>query len=509
MDAEPIPDRHSGSSDDGLTKLQEVLNSMLCSVRECDMVVSGGAAKRRDLRLLYVDVHKRITGAAASSSADAQDALRRREPPGEGKGRMKSLQAKYITDSRRAFGLFALCWALYGCSYLGRQNYSSVMAGMVVEGLMTKGQAGLVNTVFYVFYAAGQLINGVLGDRYSPRWMLFIGSCGAGLCNLLAPLADSYAWILLLRALNGYFMAMLWPPMLRVFGQMLLPRDRMRYTIHMTSAMAAGSLGAYLLSSAMLVLTGWEGAFVLPGVLLVGMSAVWLVAFGRLEAFWKRSGQPSQEETAQPAQPTPAGRLPFRRMLLIPGVMIALGPVVLHGMIKDGVTSWVPAYVTEIFQTEPAFAALVTTLLPIVNLTGAAAAKLVYERICRNEFGAAAIFFAIATAALAVLLTLGDLSLILTLVCFALVTSSTLAINTLFVSILPLRFVQHGRASTLSGALNAVAYAGSAAAAAAIGFLSERFGWGANVASWLIGMALALAMCLAGRHVRLTPKGAE
>ena len=93
-------------------------------------------------------------------------------------------------------------------------------------------------------------------------------------------------------------------------------------------------------------------------------------------------------------------------MLLIPGVLIALGPVVLHGMIKDGVTSWVPAYVTEIFQVEPAFAALVTTLLPIVNLSGAAAAKFVYERICRNEFGASAIFFGIATAALAVLLTL-------------------------------------------------------------------------------------------------------
>lgn len=106
------------------------------------------------------------------------------------------------------------------------------------------------------------------------------------------------------------------------------------------------------------------------------------------------------------------------------------------------------------------------------------------------------------------LLTLGNMSLVVTLVCFALVTSSTLAINTLFVSILPLRFVQHGRASTLSGTLNAVAYAGSAAAAA-IGFLSERFGWGAKVASWLIGMALALVMCIAGRHARFLPKDAE
>ena len=419
---------------------------------------------------------------------------------------MTDMQGKYIEDSRRAFALFALCWVLYACSYLGRLNYSSVMLEMVGEGLMTKGQAGLVNTVFLFFYAAGQLINGMLGDRHSPRWMLFIGSCGAGLCNLLGPLAHSYAMILILRALNGYFMAMLWPPMLRVFGQMLMPRDRVRYTIHMTSSMAAGSLGAYPLASAMLALTGWQGAFILPGALLVIMSVVWLVVFGRLERFWKRNGEYSEEEFAQPKQPAATGSLPFRRMMLIPGVLIALGPVVLHGMIKDGVTSWVPAYVTEIFSVEPAFAALVTTLLPIVNLTGAAAAKFVYERICRNEFGASAIFFAIATAALTVLLTLGNVSLVVTLICFALVTSSTLAINTLFVSILPLRFVKHGRASTLSGTLNAVAYAGSAAAAAAIGFLSERFGWGANVASWLISMALALLMCIAGRHMRLEPE---
>jgi len=283
----------------------------------------------------------------------------------------------------------------------------------------------------------------------------------------------------------------------------------MRCTIHMTSAMAAGSLGAYPLASAMLALTGWQGAFVLPGALLVLMSVVWFVVFGRLERFWKRNGEYSEEEFAQPKQPVAASSLPFWRMMLIPGVLIALGPVVLHGMIKDGVTSWVPAYVTEIFQVEPAFAALVATLLPNADLTGAAAATFVYERIGRNEIGASAIFFGIATAALAVLLTLGNMSLVVTLICFALVTSSTLAINTLFVSILPLRFVKHGRASTLSGTLNAVAYAGSAAAAAAIGFLSERFGWGANVASWLISMALALLMCIAGRHARLLPKDSE
>lgn len=420
------------------------------------------------------------------------------------------MHGRYIADPKRAFGLFALCWALYGCSYLGRLNYSSVMVDMIAEGLMSKGQAGLINTIFFVAYAAGQLINGVLGDKYSPRWMLFIGSAGAGLCNLLGGMTSSYPLILALRALNGYFMAMLWPPMLRVFGQMLLPKERVRYTIHMTSAMAAGTLGAYLISAAMLNLFSWRAAFYAPGALLMAMSLLWLVAFGRLEAYSERHGQPSpEEELRQTARSAQEGRLSFWRMMIIPGVLVSLVPVVLHGMIKDGVTSWVPTYITEAFGIEPAFSALVTTLLPIVNLTGAVAAQFVYNRICKNEFGAAAIFFAIAAAALALLLTLGGSSLVITLAAFALVTSSILAINTLFVGMLPLRFGRYGRASTLSGTLNAIAYAGSAAAAAAIGFLSERFGWGATVFSWLAAMAIALVFSIVGVRCRLEPERRE
>ena len=418
----------------------------------------------------------------------------------------KELMMKKLTNPRYMFFLLFLSWLVYFVGYISRLSYGAVMAEIIAGEGLRKSSAGLIATGASVTYALGQIASGILGDRFSPRLVMFYGLVTTAFCNFCMSVFPAYETKLIFWCINGLAQAMLWPPMIRVFGQMLMPRDRVRYTIHMTSAMAAGSLGAYLLSSAMLALTGWQGAFVLPGVLLVIMSVVWLVSFGRLENFWQHHGQPSEEETAQPEQPGAAGSLSFWRMLLIPGVLIALGPVVLHGMIKDGVTSWVPAYVTEIFQVEPAFAALVTTLLPIVNLTGAAAAKFVYERICRNEFGASAIFFGIATAALTVLLTLGNVSLVVTLICFALVTSSTLAINTLFVSILPLRFVKHGRASTLSGTLNAVAYAGSAAAAAAIGFLSERFGWGANVASWLISMVLALLMCIAGRHMRLEPE---
>lgn len=57
---------------------------------------------------------------------------------------------------------------------------------------------------------------------------------------------------------------------------------------------------------------------------------------------------------------------------------------------KDGVTTWVPTYITETFLTSPAFSILVTTVLPIVNLTGAYLAQYLYQK-CKKQEAAAAV----------------------------------------------------------------------------------------------------------------------
>lgn len=196
---------------------------------------------------------------------------------------------------------------------------------------------------------------------------------------------------------------------------------------------------------------GWRAAFYAPGLWLMLISVVWVVGFGYLQAYCQREGVEEEEEQTELASQSGQPRLAFWTMMTIPGVLMMLVPVVMHGVLKDGVTSWVPAYITENFHTDPAFSVLVTTLLPVVNLTGAVAAQFVYNRISRNEFTASALFFTLAIAALSALLLWGQNSLVLTLILFALITSSTLAINTLLVSILPLRFERYGRASVCPG----------------------------------------------------------
>ena len=57
----------------------------------------------------------------------------------------------------------------------------------------------------------------------------------------------------------------------------------------------------------------------------------------------------------------------------------------LHGGLKDGVTSWVPSMIQSNFGASPAFAAAVSMALPLVNLTGAYGAGWLDRRVFRNE----------------------------------------------------------------------------------------------------------------------------
>ena len=164
--------------------------------------------------------------------------------------------------------------------------------------------------------------------------------------------------------------------------------------------------------------------------------------------------------------------------------------------ILDGVTAWVPTYISERFAKSTSFSALVSVLLPLFNLTGAYLAQFAYKKAKENTLAGAAVFFAIAAAMLALMLTAGAESLIVTVLSFAVITSMMMAVNILLINLLPLQFEKAGRSATVSGALNAIAYAGSALASGLIGVLSSAYGWNVTVISWFAMMIVAGAVCV-------------
>ncbi|WP_276948706.1 MFS transporter [Acetatifactor muris] len=417
--------------------------------------------------------------------------------------RVKEMTEKKITDKKQAFFLFCICWMAYFTCYIGRLNFSSAMAAMIEEQVLTKTQAGTISMVYFFVYGAGQLLNGFLGDKLQPGRMIFSGLALSMLCNLLMGTAGAFGVMVIVWGVNGYAQSMVWPPIIRIFAKRLEEAVRLRYCVDIVSTQAAGTLAAYVLSAAVLSVSGWRTVFWGAGICLLLVAILWILGYARVERLAGENGVVEENSTENvPAERSVGKNGRSFGSLLLGGLWLIILPVVVHGILKDGVTSWVPTYILETFHTSASLSVLVTTVLPIVNLSGAYLARALYRKCAGNEVRASVVFFSVSVAALSILWLAGSFSMALTVALLAVITASMMGVNTLFVNLLPLRYEKEGKVSSVSGFLNACAYIGTAVSTFTIGVMVESLGWGVTVGSWLAVTAAGLVVCLAvkGRY---------
>jgi OPA family glycerol-3-phosphate transporter-like MFS transporter len=369
------------------------------------------------------------------------------------------------------------------------------MAQIISEHILTASQAGFISMAYFFAYGIGQMINGFLGDRINPRRMIFAGLLCSGLANVAMGISHSAVWMALSWGANGYFQAMIWAPIIRIFAEMLHGEDRVNCSVNIVSSQIIGTLLSYLLSAGVLAIADWPWVFIAAAILLAATSLLWSAGFWDVcrhrEAVGEESG--IKEEHKQEEGEV---QISFGKLMISSGIMTLLIPIMVHGMLKDGVTAWVPTYISESFGIAASFSVLLTSILPVVNLSGAYLARSVYRRT-RERIGLSVLaFFATATAGLLLLCTVGGLSPVLATCFLAVITASMMAVNTLVVNIYPLRFRRYGRVSGVSGFLNAMAYLGTAISTFTTGLIVQYWGWQTTIYVWLAVTVLAGLICL-------------
>lgn len=391
--------------------------------------------------------------------------------------------------------LFLLSWMAYAAAYVGRYNYSAVMSAITAEGTLTLSAAGAVSTGYFVCYAAGQILCGMLSQKCSPFGMIPVGLALSAGCNFGMALAPAAAMPALWAA-NGLFQAMVWPPIVRLFAECMPLTQQDSACVSINSTTPAGTLGAYALSAAALALAGWRMAFWACGALMLAAAALWLAGSASL----RRAAQAGPSGPSGPAAPAPQKEKGAARGLLpalfAAGLLWLVVPAMLHGGLKDGVTSWVPSMIQSNFGASPAFSAAVSMVLPLVNLTGAYLAGWLDHQVFRNEVRTSAALMGAALVCLLALPLAVRVSLPLSVVLLAATTALMLGVNTMFINVMPVRIGRSSGAAVISGSLNAITYLGAAIATWGIGAAAEGFGWGAVFVLWAVMAAAALAVCL-------------
>lgn len=110
---------------------------------------------------------------------------------------------KYLESKSLSLFLFLFLFLMYAVVYMTKSMFSSAMAVIVEEGVMTKSQTGLINAVFWFVYALFQVVGGFAADRYSPYKLIMTGILGAVISNTIIYFNQSYSVIMTVWIFNA------------------------------------------------------------------------------------------------------------------------------------------------------------------------------------------------------------------------------------------------------------------------------------------------------------------
>lgn len=396
--------------------------------------------------------------------------------------------------SKNDFLTLVFCWIAYASTYVCRLNFSAASPELSREGIFSEGQIANISSAFFICYGLGQLVSGVVGDRLDTRKMIFTGMFVSALCNLALFGTESYVVFLLLWGLNGAVQSLVWSPILKIASINFDAPTRDKFGIHMAASVPLGTLSSYAVSLVTLLFLPWRFVFLSCGLVMLAASLVWF--FGTRGRFRSKAETAPGTTENTPVHPALNARKTFL-LMASSGALLLLLPIVIQGTLKDSVTQWVPTFFTSEFGSGTVFSLALTMVLPIINVTGAWFAKGINRKL-HNEVATATIFFAVAAVFLLLLLFFGGDSLVLSLICMAVVTNCMFAINVMYITMVPLHFSKSGRVSTIAGFLNAAAYVGCGALNLLAGALLERQnGWDLLFWFWILIAAVALLFSLA------------
>ncbi|MDF2943352.1 MAG: major facilitator superfamily 1 [Herbinix sp.] len=421
--------------------------------------------------------------------------------------RIRQMKKKLTTPASIRYFVM-ICWIAYFSTYLGRLNYAASMNEIVDVGFLTKPIAGMIGTGFFFCYGFGQLISGFLGDRIPSKWMGFAGIFGSAIVNLMMTFANNSNSMLLLWCINGFTQSLTWSPIIKILSDRLSKEQCKKACIFMSTTVAAGTLSAYLMAAAVIGLSNWRNVFLASFVIISLISFVWLIAIGRFERVADEEG--FTEEIIESNMGTKTERVKLWKIFLSVGMLPIMFCIILQGILKDGVMTWVPTYISEIFNLGSVTSILATTLLPIVNLGGVYAANYFNTHYFKNEIKTSGVCFMVAALALLLLILFGRYHVLIAVLLLAVTTTGMIGANTMFISLLPLYFTSVGKVSTVTGILNSMAYVGSALSSYGIGVISQIYNWNTTIFIWFFLAIVGSVVCIivkntwahAGKRIR-------
>lgn len=388
--------------------------------------------------------------------------------------------------------LSLLCPLIYFASYMTRKNYSIVMADIIISEGISNADASLAATLSLVSYGIGQIISGILGDRFKPQNIILCGLSLTTAMNLAMPLTDDFTLRSIIWFINGFAQSMLWPPLVRIMAETMDSKTYNRVCTNVNVAGISGTVLLYITASAIWIkYFNWKYVFFSSALVSGVIAVIWVIGFSKATKGTDLFRSVKGKEKGEKKQNTLSAKA-----LLMSGFLLIAIAIICQGALRDGITDWVPTFIINTFSLESGSAILKSVIIPVFSVISVKLVGIINGKFVKDEVKAGTITFLAGALGCLLLLFIYKENQYVTLILAALITCFMHGVNYFLICIVPARFEKYNAVSTMSGIINSLTYVGSAAATYGFGAVSDNFGWNTVLVSWVavavIGTVTAL-----------------
>ena len=243
-----------------------------------------------------------------------------------------------------------------------------------------------------------------------------------------------------------------------------------------------GTIAIYLVSPVLISVFDWRAVFWVSSI--CGLSVVCL---------WNKAAPDPVRATVSMSQKRSGQTW---RGLLEPYVFFIMFAIVMMGMLRDGVPTWMPSYISETYSLSSAVSILSGGILPVFSILSCQIGSGVYRKL-KNVLLCAVLFFGLGGLAAAAMVLSAGKQAAVSVICAAVLTGSMHGVNLMLISMIPPYFKKYGNVSMASGVLNSCTYVGSAVSTYGIAVMSDGWGWNVTLLLWILMAVLGLLGCVA------------
>lgn len=391
---------------------------------------------------------------------------------------------KVSISSKVAIKIGSVCIGTYLVSYFFRNMLSVFAPEILEEGVFGKTEIAFFSSLYMIVYAAGQLVNGIVGDYVKSKYMAPTGLIIGGIGLLLFSILDNYYLMAFSFAILGFGLSMLRGPLVKLITENTRKRQS---NLCCTLFSVASFLGPFI-ASVFAFFFKWRFAFLLAAVISFAFAIGSFFFISKLE----------KEGIVRSKLPAKKQKISVKDILsvfTIDGFLFYLFVALIVEIAATSILFWIPTYMTDYLKFSVGTSGVIFSSVSCINAVCPFACLGLLSLFKDDDVHLVRTMFLFATVMFLLLSFVTNIWINIVVLILAL-SAFSIASSTLWSVYIP-SIASTGKTSSANGILDCSGYFAASVMNMIFAVVVEKFSWRGMIISWMFVALLGYIITVA------------